>query len=220
VQTLLGGRFRAWDLVLSDAGTREVAWRQRPIVGPLRAVAVALLGGGALDRVMSVMNGKQNRWTRQETMNALEESWTAAELRRAGGGAAVAPAMREWLAARPAARRRRVLFARVDRTLERVLEALAAREGRWRLVELWRRAHPGQPLPPWPADAAEVVSFLGRCGVELAPARAIYAALGGSARADALSRVKTGFGALAGADVEDLALHAEWQVHAAHAIYW
>lgn len=220
VQTLLAGRFRAWDLVLSDAGTREAAWRQRPLVGPLRAAAVALLGGGALDRVLSVMNGKQNRWTRQETMNALEESWAAAELRRAGGGAGVAPAMREWLAARPAARRRRVLFVRVDQTLEHLLAALAGREARWRLVELWRRAHPGQPLPAWPSDAAEVEAFVARCGVDLGPARRVYEALGGSARAGALNRVATQFTALSAADVDALALHAEWQVLATHALYW
>jgi hypothetical protein len=128
--------------------------------------------------------------------------------------------MREWLAGRPAARRRRVLFVRVDQTLEHLLEVLAGRGGRWRLVELWRRAHPGEPLPAWPADAAEVEALLGRCGVDLAPARRVYAALGGSARAEALSRVATGFTALAPGDVEALAQHAEWQVRATHAIYW
>ncbi len=96
----------------------------------------------------------------------------------------------DYLNTRPTLRPRRVLFMRVNQTLRQVMSTIPA----------WRRA--------------EVA------GADLSPAIAMHNQLGGDARIDELNRIPTGFGKLSRQDINDLELHARWQVHAMHAIYW
>lgn len=217
VQTLLQSeRFWTWDLVVSDAGTREEPWRPGPLK-PLKSALIALFAGGALDQVMSLMNNKENRWMRQHTQLALEESWLADGLRGAAAGVPLAEGLRAALDARRPYPRRRLLFVRVNQSLESLVEAIVT----WRLVELWARSHGGSAPPgPLPRTYAKLRPFLADCGVDLAPADEVYARLGGADGARRANGVGTNFTALSHDDVERLALHAEWQVLATHALYW
>ncbi len=225
VQSLLQGRFESWDLVVSDAGTKEKPWKANALLGPLKSAGIAVLSGGALDKVLLMMNDKQNRWMRQYTMQKVLESWSRNTL---GGylGSGEPPklqaGMRRWLGGAPPDPRRRLLFVRVNQTYQAMLESLAGRENAWRLAELYDRAHPGQPLPdPLPQSAPDIECFLReKCGVDLSRATALYAQLGGEAKAEAMNDVSTHFSALSEATLRDLSLHAQWQVHAAHALYW
>lgn len=217
VQTLLQStRFWTWDLVVSDAGTRQAPWRAGPLK-PLKSALIALLAGGALDQVMSLMNDKENRWMRQHTHLALEDSWFATGLRGAAAGEPLAEGLRAALETRRPYARRRLLFVRVNQALEPLVEGIVP----WRLVELWARSHGGSAPPgPLPRTYAKRRLLLADCGVDLSPADEVYARLGGADGARRMNRVATNFSALAHDDVEGLALHAEWQVLATHALYW
>ncbi len=215
VQSLLQGRFESWDLVVSDAGTKEQPWKAHPLLGPIKSAFIALLSGGALDKVLLLMNDKQNRWMRKHTMQLLLESWSRHTL--SGTPPQLGAGMREWLGRDPVQPRRRLLFVRVNQTFESMLESLVT----WRLAELWDRQHPGVPLPSLPKTATELERFLtDECGVALTRARELYERLGGHAAADAMNEVSTQFTGLARQTVDRLSLHAQWQVHAAHALYW
>lgn len=219
VQSLLQGRFESWDLVVSDAGTKEQPWKAHPILGPLKSAGIALLSGGALDKVLLLMNDKQNRWMRKHTMQLLLESWSRHTL--SGSPPQVGAGMREWLGREPLQPRRRLLFVRVNQTFESMLESLAASGNTWRLAELWDRQHPGAPLPPLPKTAAELERFLtDECGVALTRTRELYTQLGGHEGASAMNEVSTQFTGLSKQTVDRLSLHAQWQMHAAHALYW
>jgi predicted acylesterase/phospholipase RssA len=216
VQTLLASeRFRTWDLVVSDAGAREAPWRPGPLK-PFKAAAIALLTGGALDQVMMLMNAKQNRWMRQHTQSALEESWFTAGLRATAAGAPLAPGLEAALGELPALPRRKLLFVRVNQSLESLVTGIPT----WRLVELWDRARGGGPPAPLPSSFEERVRFVSALGVDLKPAREVYDRLGGAEGSARLNAVPTNFTALSRAQIEALAMHAEWQVLATHALYW
>ena len=72
IQTLVKrGRYSAWNLIVSDAGTQQRPWRDTGAYGTFRGLLVWLLSGRILDRVMLLMNDKQNRWARQMVYSQL-----------------------------------------------------------------------------------------------------------------------------------------------------
>ncbi len=216
VQTLLASdRFWTWDLVVSDAGTREAPWRPG-LLKPLKAAGIALLSGGALDQVMMLMNAKQNRWMRQHTQLAQEESWLAEGLRSSAQGVRMANGLGAALAERMPFPRRKLLFVRVNQSLESLVMNIPA----WRLIELWDRSSDLAPPNPLPSTFEERMQFISDVGIDFTATRDAYRRLGEARGTERMNSVSTNFTALKHADVEDLATHAEWQVLATFALYW
>jgi NTE family protein len=67
---LRSGRFRAHDLIVSDAGTADGAW-QPSFLGRLKNFFVFALSRDTLERLLNVMNGKENKSMRQITVHEV-----------------------------------------------------------------------------------------------------------------------------------------------------
>jgi NTE family protein len=106
---------------------------------------------------------------------------------------------------------RLLLFVRIDQTWARFLCDIPQRRRR----ELAK----GGAVPPQDAPPAHLESFLQGAGVDLGRARALYEEMGGDASASRVNEVGTNFTGLSGDVLRALRLHAEWQMHAANAIY-
>jgi hypothetical protein len=106
-------------------------------------------------------------------------------------------------------------MVRVDQEWARLMKGVP----HWRLLELAQRSGAG-PMIPAPGTAESVERFLESLGLDLAPARAAYARMGGAQGAERAGTVGTSFKALAAQDLDALHDHALWQVHALKAIYW
>jgi len=198
VQTLLRStRFGVWDLLVSDAGTHEAAWSPSAWA-PLRSLVVSILSAGALERVMTVMNNKENRSMRSLLATEVEATWVAAVAKDATRREQLA----EYVASAPATRRK-LYFTRVDQTWAHFLAGIP----RWRWIELG--------VEP----SADVEAALAGAGIDVTAAKAMYAELGGDDRVEKLNQIKTNFTALPEDDIRDLARHARWQVHLAHGVY-
>jgi len=98
--------------------------------------------------------------------------------------------VKDYLETRPNHPPRRVLFIRLNQKLHQVMSS----------------------IPPWRRAKAERAN--------LNVATELHTQLGGDARIDELNRIPTGFGRLSRQDIDDLELHARWQAHAMHALYW
>ena len=214
IQTLLKSRrYASWDLVVSDAGVHDRPWKNRGLVGSARGFFIWLLSGRTLDRLMLVMNDKQNRWARQEILDQLIHSWLAEELQR--GSTVPHKGIASYLNQEPKRRRRALLFVRVAQSWNSFFSSIP----RWRLVELGERAGEPEAAIPSNDDPARIADYLERVGCNLTVAKEYHMQLGGDSAADMMNTVKTGFTALSPETVQRLAAHAAWQVHAAHSIY-
>ena len=214
IQTLLKSRrYASWDLVVSDAGVHHRPWRNRGLLGSVRGLCMWLLSGGVLDRLMLVMNDKQNRWARQEIYSQLINSWLVEELRR--GTIVSHKGIASYLDQELRRRRRTLLFIRVAQNWNSFFSAIP----KWRLVELGERAGEAKSTIPSNNNPAHITDYLEGVGCDLTAAKEYYARLGGDSVANRMNSVKTGFRALPMETVQCLAAHAAWQVHAAHSIY-
>jgi NTE family protein len=208
VQTLLRSRrFGAWNLIVSDAGRKEATWNPPGMMNAIRGAIVGALSQADIERVMAMMNSKENRHMRMVAYGEIERTWLIDALR----GSGMPVGLEDYLSAQVSAPRRRILFVRLDQGLDELLCAIP----RWRLCELAARANQALPerFPP-------IQDLLRDYGVDLAPAAEIHNAMGGGARIAELNRIGTHFTALASRDIEDLYAHARWQVHATRALYW
>jgi hypothetical protein len=203
-QTLLqSSRFATWDMVVSDAGVREAPWTASPLT-PLRSLVISLLSAGTLERILTVMNDKENRSMRTAIVREVEATWVAEVAVDASREAELAEYMKP-----VAAPRRRLCFTRMDQTRAEFL----VRIPRWRWIELG--VHPRSAAP----SLDEALGWLSDARVDVGPAGEMYDELGGDDRVAELNRIATNFTALRGPDIRDLARHARWQVHLAHAVY-
>lgn len=211
-QTLVKGRrFGTWDLVVSDAGTKGKPWNPDSFFNRFRSPLVGVLSGSSLDRVMLVMNDKENRWARQQIMGEVQASWIANALRHGRSDPGLARMLKDWRSLP----RRNVLFVRVAQTWNSFMESISAH----RLVELAALSGNGGLSVPDSRNAAAVEQFLGDVGVSLSVAEDYYKQLGGDAGATAANRVATNFTGLSKRVLTQLAAHAAWQVHATNAVY-
>ncbi|MCP3100767.1 patatin-like phospholipase family protein [Myxococcus sp. K15C18031901] len=218
VQTLLmSHRFGTWDLIVSDAGTKEEAWK-KGFLNVLKDLAVPLVSGGVLTQLLLIMNSKQNRWMRSATVQEFETSWLKDELGQrlsAGSHPAAGEGIQRYLQPEPRRTRRRLWFIRVNQCLEDFVTGLPL----WRLVEL-RSARPeGGTGGSIPRGYEERMVFLRTHGVDLGAARRVYDDMGGRTRVQELNEVATGWTGLSARDIEGLEQHAHWQVLASHAIF-
>jgi predicted acylesterase/phospholipase RssA len=208
VQTLLkSGRFGAWNLIVSDAGRKETAWKPGGLMNCIRGAVMGVVSLPVIERVTTMMNAKENRQMRYGAFGEIERSWMIDILRSDRDHVGLG----DFLSSYPQAPRRRVLFVRLNQTLRELIATIP----RWRLRELAARAHMDlpDPLPP-------IVELLRSFEVDLGRASEIHEAMGGDARIAELNCISTSFACLLERDIADLNAHALWQVHAMRAIYW
>lgn len=212
IQTLLRSeRFRTWNLIVSDAGTADKRWRAVPVLGAARGLGAWIAGGRILDRVMLIMNDKENRWARQQVIDAFQDSWIEHALQSGQRGSGL-DAFLQGRGTRP---RRDVLFVRIDQTWSSFLGSVP----RHRLVEIADASRIPLLRIPAPGDVAAVESFLKNASIDLEQAKAYYQKLGGDRGAEGMNGVSTNFTGIMGGVIDQLSFHAAWQLHAAHAIY-
>ena len=210
IQTLLKSkRFGTWDMIVSDAGTKEKPWNPDSFFNKFRSPIVGALSGSSLERVMLVMNNKENRWARQQVIEDLQNSWITDAIRTGQNP----KGLQSLLEGRPKLPRRNVLFARVNQNWRTFLSSVP----KYRLLELAESS--GKTVTEFPSDLSDIERFLGDVGVDLGRAREIFKELGGDDGVNAVNDVNTNFTALSGRVIDQLAAHAAWQVHASHAIY-
>jgi hypothetical protein len=208
VQTLLKSRrFGAWDVVISDAGRKEEAWKPGGWANALRGAAMGALSLSTIERVSAMMNSKENRHMRLSAFAEIERSWLVDALRTNTSTAA----LREYVSSQPRQPRRRMMFVRLSQTLTDVVSAVP----QWRLCELGVRANQRANDPKQSA-----MDRLAAYNVDLKRALEIHREMGGDARIVELNKIGTHFSALRRCDIEGLREHARWQVHAMRALYW
>lgn len=106
---------------------------------------------------------------------------------------------------------RSLWFVRIDQTWDRFVRGIP---------QLRRREIAGpDSVPAEDAPAEAVEEFLRDHGVRLDEARERYREMGGDSGAKRANDVATQFTGLARLDIDVLADHASWQVHACHAVY-
>jgi hypothetical protein len=117
---------------------------------------------------MVMMNSKENRHMRLSAYSEIERTWLLESIREGVQPIGIA----DYLSGQTRAPRRRVLFIRLNQTLDELLAAIP----RWRFLELAARANQNLPesLPP-------IRELLPRLGVDLAPSLAIHSEMGGDA---------------------------------------
>src|SRR5262249_53096679 len=126
VQTLLKSKpFSAWDLLVSDAGTHEAPWTRSPWA-PIRSLVMALLSAGTLERLLTVMNNKENKSMRSLLAREVEATWVAATAKQAGWDRLGA-----YASALPG-ERRKLYMTRVDQTWSKFIAGIPP----WRWIEL------------------------------------------------------------------------------------
>ena len=214
VQTLLKShRHATWNMIVSDAGVQQRPWRDTGMYGMVKGFLVWLLSGRILDRVMLLMNDKQNRWARQMVYNQILRGRLADETKRheADGRERKSSSADQ----HQHTGRRSLLFVRVAQDWNRFFRSIP----RWRLQELGERAGACGDAIPSTDDPAVIIDYLEDVGCNLTVAKDHYAQLGGDDVAHRMNSVSTGFTALSVDTVRCLALHATWQVHATHAVY-
>ena len=214
VQTLLRShRYAAWNLIASDAGVHQSPWPSRGVYGALRGFLISLLSGRNLERIMLLMNEKQNRWARQMVYGHLLISRLTDQMQKEPGDGV---GMTSYTDANIRSQRRSLLFVRVAQDWNRFFRSIP----RWRLAELGERVAATESVLPSSEDVSVIIDYLEDAGCNLTAAKEHYAQLGGDCGALRANEVPTGFTALSSDTVRRLALHAAWQVHAAHAIYY
>jgi predicted acylesterase/phospholipase RssA len=190
VQTLLrSGSFAATHVIVSDAGLRESTWRPGDPMQRIKSAGIYSLSPDTLGQLLLLMNNKQNKSMRQLVI--------------------------EELTPKPPGPRRVVLMLMASRAWEPLLTGIKAT----RLAELAENAGFTGSKPSARASAQEVRAFLESCRVDLTKARRIYDEMGGDAAAKAANEIPIHFTPLSAAQLDLLASHARWQLHATAAIY-
>lgn len=209
IQTLLKShRFSTWHMVVSDAGTKGKIWKRRFIINSLRSFLVWLLSGRTLDRIMLIMNSKENRWARQRVIEEIESSRLAHAIQKGNSNSSVKALSSKW----GKQGRRNVLFVRVNQKWSKLISSIP----RYRLIELGASNSDLEKMK----NVADRERFLRKKLVNLDLAKEYYKELGGDDKVDKLNEIATNFTGLSPEIVESLACHAMWQIHATHSIYW
>ena len=232
IQTLLRSRrYACRHLIISDAGTADDGW-SRKWYNSAKSIGLGFLGGSVLDRIMLIMNFKQNRWARQQAIEEINTSWLVDAV-QTGARETPVRALAESLSV---GGRRATLFVRIDTNWRRffagiprhILDSLGVkpRESsiagpdlrKTRLSERGLDTERAARLLRLGVDLLDVDRFT-RAGVNLEKALEYYERLGGDRGARVANSVATSFSALSSNELDKLQFHAAWQVHAADAIY-
>ena len=158
VQTLVKGRrYSAWNLIVSDAGVQHRPWRDRGAYGTCRGLLVWLLSGRILDRVMLLMNDKQNRWAGQMVYDQLLLSRLVEDQTGPGARASV----ESYIERKQRSAYRSLLFVRVAQDWSRFFRSIP----RWRLIELGERVGVDAASVPSTDGCQSDRRLSGRCGL-------------------------------------------------------
>lgn len=220
VQPLLedGGDLAAWDLVVSDAGTREREWTPGGLVPRLRGLIMGAVSAPVLERISVLMNYEEDRHMRHRLFEERERSWLVEALR--DPHVASRPDLKAFLETEPLRPARRVIMVRVSQDWDHFV----LRIPRWRLLGLAAdfEARTGRTAPALPAlsDLSAREAFLEAVGASVGRAKRIWEKMGGAEGADRANAVPTTFRALAREELEVLCAHARWQVLANKAVYF
>ncbi len=220
VQTLLNSRseFGCWDVIMSDAGTRETLWTPGGLTNRLEGLFMGAVSAPVIERVTVLMNDKEDRDMRHIAFGEQQKTWLIEALR--DPAVAAKNDMATYLARQKRGPQRRVLMVRLSQGWGHFVSAIP----QWRLCGLAQdfEESTGKKAPPLPvsSDEAAKEKLLEDVGRSLQPAKAIFEAMGGNERVDHLNTIATSFSALPGEIVSGLCEHARWQVHAAKAVYW
>jgi hypothetical protein len=163
-----------------------------------------------LERLVLIMNNKQNRHMRQLAFADAERSWLAGAVGEKAPSAGLVAYRSDQAYPVP----RRVLFIRLAQSWDDLLRAIP----RWHLADLTQRTE--LKVPTTGFSVSEIEAVLKGAGVDLIAARELYGQLGGDDGVKALNNISTTFNALPLHVLDALAAHARWQVLACHAIYW
>lgn len=229
VQSLLSEKsgFGTWDIIASDAGTREDLWKPQTIAGKainsiwgtiLSAVCIGtgFLSIGDLKRVAEVMFNKEVRQMRRQLFAEQSMSW----LETAIAGGNVSEALKSyagWRCGKTGANsRRKLLFVRINQDWGKLITNIPI----WRLMELREKAGLSSLPLPEKGNLEKIEEFLVSCGVDLSKAKEIYEMMGGTEAVRKANLVPTRFYALSKEDIDILYHHARWQVHLLNEIYW
>lgn len=219
IQTLIkSSRFRSWHMIVSDAGTEDTVWTARYVRNTLRGFGAWVFGGATLDRVVMIMNSKQNRWAREQIIDKARDSLLAQAVRTGQ----TSPGVDALLAEPGRLEPRIVLFVRVNQTWSRFIRAIPD----YYLRQLGAtqeqinkcKGKPGAPLSHQEQIQARE-SLLNSLGIDLTQARDAWRRLGGTQGQKIAGSVSTSFTGLTQDQLDCLAQHAAWQVYASHAVY-
>lgn len=229
VQSLLSVKsgFSVWDLIVSDAGTKEELWEPKNVVKKTVDSAfktfLAVFGAGvgwiSLDdllRVTSLMFSKEVRQMRRHIFEEQELSW----LKTAIENGQNTDSLKEWMeqsrGSNSNERRRKLLFVRINQNWDKLLSNIP----RWRLVELnEKKGMPKENLPN-KREAKEVEDFLAKIGIDLSKEKKLYQEIEKNDGSVKANKIDTSFSALSEEEIEILYGHALWQTHLLFKIYW
>ena len=220
VQNLLNleSEFCTWDIISSDASTRDAVWAPGGAKARLRGLLMGAHSAPVLERISVLMNDKEDRHMRHHAVDEERRSRLVEALRRPD--VAAGAEMRDLLSLQPQNPARRLLMVRLSQNWGHFLSRIPE----WRLkgfAEAYKARTRTLPPPvPKGDDLPGKEAFLTAMGLDLAKAWEIYRSMGGDGRIGELNRIGTSFAPLPQADLDALSDHARWQVHALHELYW
>jgi len=228
VQSLLSSKsgLSCWDIIVSDAGTREELWKPRNIV--IKAfksawdtacagvgVGIGWISIGDLLRVNKVMFNKEVRQMRHHLFDEQEKSWMMAAIESGNADEALKEFVARERGSHGVRVRRKILFIKINQFWDSMIGHIP----NWRLNELADRAGVKGDCFPDRGNTKEMELFLHGCGVDLAPANEIYKSMGGDDAVRKANDVPTSFSKLSTESIDILYSHALWQAKALHGIY-
>jgi predicted acylesterase/phospholipase RssA len=229
VQSLLSemSGFSTWDIVLSDAGTKEELWEPKNIAGKAArslggiissafCVGTGLLSIDEIKRVINVMLNKEVREMRSNLFEEQARSWLETAINEGNVTEALKGYVKWECGKHDARTRRKILFVRVNQNWDDMITHIPV----WRLNELKERTGLNTSRLPGQGNVDEFELFLHGCDVDLSEAKDIYKIMGGIDGVKKANGVSTSFSALSRDEIDALYYHALWQVHALNQIYW
>jgi len=229
VQSLLSemSGFATWDIVLSDAGTREDLWEPKNIAGKAArslggiissvfCVGTGLLSTDEIKRVINVMLSKEVREMRHNLFEEQTRSWLETAINEENVTEALKGYVKWECGKHDAKTRRKVLFVRINQFWDSMIGHIP----NWRLMELAARAGVKAGRYPEKGNVDEMELFLHGCGVDLSEAKDIYKIMGGADSVKKANGVSTIFSALSRDEIDILYYQALWQARVLYEIYW
>ena len=223
IQSLLSEKsgFSCWDLIVSDAGTKEESWKPKGFFPKIASSLLGSVGIGSgflsvpdLIRTAFIMQSKETREMRHNIFQEQITSWLEEEILSEKPSQAARRFCRLELERASGNQRRKVLFVSVNRDWDEAIRKIPE----WRLEELKEKV--GESRLPERRDTGGIEDFLKTAGVNLDTARCYYEKMGGKNGIERANSVGTHFRAIDSDCLDALYYHSLWQIHLLYQIYW